>query len=76
MTVEDVLQELMAMHFESTHSHNYYLHAVHRIREKINTSKQPVQNSLESIHDPAEIRRVFELDDTEYPPPDSGFVKL
>ena len=76
MTVEDVLQELMAMHYESTHSHNYYLHAVHRIREKINTSQRPAQISLESIHDPAEIRRVFEIDDAEYPHPDSGFAKL
>ena len=76
MTVEDVLQELMAMHYESTHSHNYYLHAVRRIREKINTSQQPVQNSLESIHDPAEIRRVFEIDAADYPPPDSGFARL
>ena len=76
MNVEDVIQELMAMHYESTHSHNYYLHAVRRIREKINTSVQPVQKPHESIHDPAEIRRVFELDDAEMPPPESGFMKL
>lgn len=29
-----------------------------------------------TITDPAEIRRVFELDDAEYPPPESGFMKL
>jgi len=40
------------------------------------TSKQPVQNSHEFIHDPAEIRRVFEIDEADYPPPESGFAKL
>ena len=29
-----------------------------------------------SISDPAEIRRVFELDAAEYPEPESGFMKL
>ena len=28
------------------------------------------------INDPAEIRRVFEIDEADYPPPDSGFAKL
>jgi len=37
--------------------------------------KQGASNSA-AITDPAEIRRVFEIDDAEYPPPDSGFVKL
>jgi ribosomal protein L11 methylase PrmA len=32
--------------------------------------------SKQVISDPAEIRRVFEIDDADYPPPDSGFVKL
>ena len=40
------------------------------------TSKQPVQNSQEFIHDPAEIRRVFEIDDAERPDPDTGFALL
>jgi len=39
-------------------------------------TNKPVQKPHESIHDPAEIRRVFELDDAEYPPPESGFMKL
>jgi len=76
MTAEDVLQELMAMHYESTHSHNYYLHAVKRIREKMNTSQQPALNQQEIVQDPAEIRRVFEIDEADYPPPESGFAKL
>jgi hypothetical protein len=29
-----------------------------------------------TITDPAEIRRVFELDDAEMPPPESGFMKI
>jgi hypothetical protein len=29
-----------------------------------------------AITDPSEIRKVFELDDAEMPPPDSGFMKL
>lgn len=33
-------------------------------------------SGTETITDPSEIRRVFEIDDAEYPPPDSGFVKL
>jgi len=28
------------------------------------------------INDPAEIRRVFEIDEADYPPADSGFAKL
>jgi len=43
---------------------------------KLHTSQRPVQKPHESIHDPAEIRRVFELDDAEMPPPESGFMKL
>ena len=76
MTVEDVLKELMAMHYESTHSHNYFLHAVRRICEKMSASEQPAQKQQEIVHDPAEIRRVFEIDEADYPPPDSGFAKL
>ena len=29
-----------------------------------------------TITDPAEIRRVFEIDDAEMPPPESGFAKM
>lgn len=29
-----------------------------------------------TVTDPAEIRRVFEIDDAAYPPPESGFAKL
>jgi hypothetical protein len=29
-----------------------------------------------TITDPAEIRRVFEIDEADYPHPDSGFAKL
>ena len=31
---------------------------------------------VQVINDPAEIRRVFEIDEADYPPPDSGFAKL
>ena len=44
--------------------------------QKLYTSQQPVQKPHESIHDPAEIRRIFEIDEADYPPPDSGFAKL
>ena len=37
---------------------------------------QPAQKQHEFVHDPAEIRRVFEIDEADYPPPDSGFAKL
>jgi len=40
------------------------------------TLDKHVQNSQEFIHDPAEIRRVFEIDEADYPHPDSGFAKL
>jgi hypothetical protein len=33
-------------------------------------------NKREVINDPAEIRRVFEIDDAEMPPPESGFMKI
>ena len=44
-------------------------------RREIEWRDVPLVNE-NSITDPSEIRRVFELDDTEYPPPDSGFMKL
>ena len=31
---------------------------------------------VDVIADPVEIRRVFELDDAQMPPPESGFAKL
>ena len=37
---------------------------------------EPAQKQQEIVHDPAEIRRVFEIDEADYPPPDSGFAKL
>ena len=39
-------------------------------------TNQPVQKPHEFVHDPAEIRRVFELDDAQRPDPDSGFALL
>mgnify|MGYP000173224052 CR=1 FL=1 len=44
--------------------------------QKLSTSAQPAQKQQEIVHDPAEIRRVFEIDEADYPPPDSGFAKL
>ena len=37
---------------------------------------EAAQKQQEIVHDPAEIRRVFEIDEADYPPPDSGFAKL
>ena len=34
------------------------------------------EHTQQVINDPAEIRRVFEIDEADYPPPDSGFAKL
>lgn len=34
------------------------------------------EHTQQVINDPAEIRRVFEIDDADYPPPESGFAKL
>lgn len=33
-------------------------------------------DTQQAITDPAEIRRVFKIDEADYPPPDSGFAKL
>ena len=44
--------------------------------QKLYTSEQRVQKQQEIVHDPAEIRRVFKIDEADYPPPDSGFAKL
>jgi len=62
-------------HVAYTRALEAYCNMLEKARD-LYTPKQPVQNSQEFIHDPAEIRRVFELDDAEPPPPDSGFVKL
>lgn len=34
------------------------------------------RGEAQAITDPAEIRRVFELDDAEHPGPNSGFMKI
>ena len=34
------------------------------------------EHTQQVINDPSEIRRVFEIDEADYPPPDSGFAKL
>ena len=48
------------------------------IEHALNLSRFPrsAQKLHEIVQEPAEIRRVFELDAAEYPEPTSGFMKL
>lgn len=63
-------------------SHTSYTRALEAYCDKIEIAldfyklAEPAQKPQEFTHDPAEIRRVFELDDAEMPPPESGFAKL
>ena len=63
-------------------SHTSYTRALEDYCDKIEIAldfyklDKHVQKPHEIVHDPAEIRRVYELDEADYPPPESGFAKL
>ena len=50
-------------------------HVLVKERDDLRAELESVRK-VQVITDPAEIRRVFEIYEADYPPPDSGFAKL
>ena len=71
MTRDDVIRLAREAGFFTHRDDSAYTKELERFAELVIK-----EHTHQVVTDPAEIRRVFEIDEADYPPPDSGFAKL